>query len=108
MSHIRAKGEVPLNVFKPSDDFLLTVPRRCFFCGSNLLFKTHVCLYYAVLSVPCSIVVTCWEKAELLVLLCVLFSCNFVTFLYMVSVVLHMGVATIYEPVHEISNNLTF
>ena len=35
-----------------------------------------------VLSVPCSLVVTCWEKAGLLALLSVMFSCVFVTFPY--------------------------
>ena len=40
----------------------------------------HVC--YAVLSVPCRLVVTCWERAGLLALLCVMFSCVFVTFPY--------------------------
>ena len=47
------------------------------FCGSFLLFVFHVC--HAVLSVPCSLVVTCWERADLL---CVNFSCVFVTFTY--------------------------
>ena len=42
----------------------------------------HVCLCYAVLSVPCSLVITGWERAGLLALLCVVFSCVFVTFLY--------------------------
>ena len=32
---------------------LLAVPRRCFFCGSFLLFMFHVSLCYAVLYVPC-------------------------------------------------------
>ena len=35
---------------------------------------------YTVLSVPCSLVVTCWERADLLVFLNVMFSCIFVTF----------------------------
>ena len=39
-------------------------------------------LCYAVLSVPCNLVITCWEKADLLALLCVVFSCVFVTFPY--------------------------
>ena len=57
---------VPLNMFKPSSIFfLLTVQRRCFFCGSFVLFMFHVCLYYAVLSVPCSLVLTCWGRAGL-------------------------------------------
>ena len=67
---------VPLSMFlKILQDILLTVPRRCFFCGSVLLFTFHVCLYYAVLSIPCSRVITCWERADLLTLLCVMFSC---------------------------------
>ena len=35
-----------------------------------------------VLSVPCSIVVSCWERANLLALLCVMFSCVFVNYPY--------------------------
>ena len=46
------------------------------------LFAFVVCLCYAVLSVPCSLVVTCWESANLLALLYVVFSCASVTFLY--------------------------
>ena len=42
----------------------------------------HVCLCNAVLSVPCSLVITCWDRADLLALLCVMFSCVFVTFPY--------------------------
>ena len=38
----------------------------------------HVC--HAFLSVHCSLVVTCWERADLLALLYVMFSCVFVTF----------------------------
>ena len=56
--------------------FLMTVPRRCFFCGSFLLFVSRVCC--AFLSVHCSLVVTCWERANLLALMCVMFSCVFV------------------------------
>ena len=47
-----------------------------------LLFMFHVCLYYTVLSVPCSLEITCWERAELLALMCVTFPCVFVTFPY--------------------------
>ena len=58
---------------KPSSKlfFLLTVPRRCFFCGSFLLFMFYVRL--AILSVHCSLVITCWERPNLLALLCVVF-----------------------------------
>ena len=60
-------------MFKPSIDFILTVPRQCFSCGSFLLFMFHVCLYYTVGSVPCSLVITCWERLDLLALLYVTF-----------------------------------
>ena len=59
--------------------FLLTVPRRCYFVA--------LCCYLC-LSLPTgvfvsrSLVVTCWESADLLALLYVKFSCAFVTFPY--------------------------
>ena len=34
---------------------------------------------YAVLSVPCGLVITCWKRAGLLALLCVVFSCALVS-----------------------------
>ena len=40
-----------------------------------LLFMFHVCLYYTVLSVPCSLMITSWKRADLLALLCVMFPC---------------------------------
>ena len=56
--------------------FILTDrPRRCFFWGSFLSFMFHICLCYAVLSVRCNIVITYWERADLLNLLFVLFAC---------------------------------
>ena len=36
----------------------------------------HVCVFYAVLSVPYSLVVTCWERADLLAVVFVEF-CHF-------------------------------
>ena len=62
--------------------FLLTVPMWCFFCGSFLLFVIRVFLCHTVLSVPCRRVVTYWERADLLTLLCVMFSYDSVTFPY--------------------------
>ena len=56
--------------------FLLIVPRQCFFYVSVFC----VCLCHTVLSVCCSLVVTCWERPEFLALLFVMFSCDFVTF----------------------------
>ena len=41
-----------------------------------------VCLCYAVFSIPCSLVITCWEKTDLLALLCVMFCLVFCTFPY--------------------------
>ena len=66
---------VPLNMFKFSNMILLTVPRRYFFGGSFLLFIFHVCFYYAVLSVPCSLVITYWDISF----------CVLITFPYSVS-----------------------
>ena len=39
----------------------------------------YLCFVF-VLSVPCSLVVTCWERADLLTLLYVMSSCVFVFF----------------------------
>ena len=47
------------------------------FCYLCLTFSF---LYYADLAVPCSLVIR--ERADLLALLYVMFSCNFVTFPY--------------------------
>ena len=47
-----------------------------------LLFVCCVCLCHAVLSVSCSLVVICWEMADLLALLYVMFNCVFATFPY--------------------------
>ena len=47
-----------------------------------LLVMFYLFLCYAVLSIPCSFVIRCLERADLLALLCVMFSCVFVTFPY--------------------------
>ena len=70
------------HVFKPSSNFITHCSKWMLLFGYFLLFMFHVYLCYAVLSVPCSIVITCWERADLLALLCVMFSCVFVTFSY--------------------------
>ena len=46
------------------------------------LFVVCVCLCQTVMFVSCSLKVTCWERADLLALLYVMFSCDFVTFSY--------------------------
>ena len=35
----------------------------------------YVCLYYTILSIPCNLAISCWERADLLALLCVMFPC---------------------------------
>ena len=62
--HILIKGEVG------SVNILLTVPRRYFFCGSFIVF---FCLVFAMplgASVYMCFVVTCWERDDLLALVC--------------------------------------
>ena len=64
--------------FSPSVKiYLLSVPRRCFFCGSFCFFMIRVC--HAFLSVHSRLVVNCWKRAKLLALLYKIF-CVFVTF----------------------------
>ena len=80
--HIWTKGEVgaPWNRFKPSSKiFLLTIPRRYFFCGSFVLFMSCVCHAFAF--IHCCLVVTWRERADLLALVCDVY-CDFVTFLF--------------------------
>ena len=78
-----AKGHTSLrihssNMYSSSKIFLLTVPRRCFFCRSFVLFMSCVC--HAFASVHCCLVVTCWERADLLFVMfyyvCVTFPCG--------------------------------
>ena len=57
--------------------FLLTVPRRYFFCGSFALYLSCIC--HALGSVHCCLVVTYWERADLLAPVFDV-NCVFVTF----------------------------
>ena len=77
-SEIRVRM-VPSNMFKPSSNVLTD---WCFFCGSFLLFVFRVCLCHTVLSVPCSLVVTCKKMSDLLALWYKMCSCVFVIFQY--------------------------
>ena len=47
-----------------------------------MLFVFRMYLLHTVLSVPCSLLVNCCERADILALLCVMFLCSFVTFPY--------------------------
>ena len=80
MIHIQTKGEVGTceTSLSPPVILLLSVPRRCFFCGSFVF----VLSLPSVMCVYSSLVVTCWEIADFLVLFCVAFSCTFLTFPY--------------------------
>ena len=70
----------PWNRYKPSSKlFLLTVPRRYFFCGS-FLCVTYVLCFHAFASVHCCLVFTCWLKGLTSWLLFVIFNSVFVTF----------------------------
>ena len=73
--HIRINGEVgAMNWFQPySKIFLLTVPMHYFFCGSFVLFMSCVC--HVIASVRCCLVVTCWERADLLALVYGVYLC---------------------------------
>ena len=73
---------VPLNMIEPSSVFAdpsktVLLLRILFF-----YFMSRFSLCYTFLSVPCSLVITCWDMAGLLALLCVGFSCAFVPFSY--------------------------
>ena len=46
-----------------------------FVCGLCLSVMLYVGVCCAVQSVPCSLVVTCWEMADFLAVVCVVFSC---------------------------------
>ena len=48
--------------------FLPTVPRRYFFCGSFVLLMS--CVSHAFVSVYRCLVVVCWERPDLLALVC--------------------------------------
>ena len=64
-------------MFKPSSNFLTGRSKAVLLLW--ILFIICVSCH-TVLSAPCSLVVTCWERADLLALLYVIFSCVFVTF----------------------------
>ena len=73
-------GEVStVNMFKPSSIFTERFNAVLLLWILFVIFG-HFCLYYAVVSVPCNPVIICLEKDDLLALLCVTFSCAFVTF----------------------------
>ena len=55
----------------------ISIRNGYFFCGPFVLFMS--CFCHAFASVHCYLVVTCWERADLLALVCGVY-CDFVTF----------------------------
>ena len=68
---------MPLNRYKPSSKSIFTDRSKAvILLRIVFLVMLHVCVCCAVVSVPCSLVVTCWERAGLLAVVFV----DFVTF----------------------------
>ena len=63
-------GSTPPLPLSPTVIILLIVQRRCLLWIFYLLFVFRVCVCHTVLSVPYSLVIPCWERADLLLLLC--------------------------------------
>ena len=75
-SYIRVRL-VPSNMFKPSSNFLTDRSKAVLLL---LIFFVICVSYHTVLPVHGNLVITCWERADLLTLLYVMFSCVFITF----------------------------
>ena len=79
MIHIRNKDEIGTVKHVQALQYR---SKAVLFCGSFVSLLFRVCLCHAVLSVPCSLVVTYCESTALLALFCVMFFLCFVTFQY--------------------------
>ena len=89
---------VPLNMFKPPVILYWSFQAGASFEDPFCLFMFHICLCYAVLSVPCGLMLTCLERADLLAFLCVMFSCVFLVFPYGVLGQVWYWIVTIPDP----------
>ena len=67
MDVVKVKDQTKIKTSSHSRSFK-EASMRCFFCGSFLLFV------FIVMSVSCSLVVICWERADLLARLYLMFS----------------------------------
>ena len=77
--HIRIRVRlVPRNYSWHSSNFFTDSSRAVLLLWT--IFVIYICLCHTVVSVSYSLEITCWERADLLALLHVLFSCVFVTF----------------------------
>ena len=82
--HVRTKGEAGTVKYGLSSPVIFSDRSKVgLLSGSFLLFIFHVYLSYALLSVPCSLLVTCLERADPLALMCVVFFV-FLSFSHMV------------------------
>ena len=78
--YIRIKGEVgTVKLVITSSNFLTDRSEAVLILR---IFFICICLCHVVLPVSCSLVVTCWERADVSALLYVAFCCVFVSFPY--------------------------
>ena len=73
---------VPSNMFKPSSNFLTDRSEAGLLLWILFVIWFRVCFCYTVLSVTCSLVVTCWERDDLSGMCFFLAFLSFVTFPY--------------------------
>ena len=76
---IKIKGEVGIVKHVYALQYFTDLSKAVFLLWIILSFMFHVCFCYAVLSVPCSLVITCCERVDLLALLALL-CCVFLYF----------------------------
>ena len=77
---------VQLIMFKPFSDFSTDRSKAVLLLWIFFaIYVSHLCELICFFSVPCSIGITFWERADRLALLCVMFPCGLVTFQYGVS-----------------------
>ena len=76
---------VPFNMLKfPSKYLYCLFQGGASFLDLFVIYASRLSLL-SVLSIPCSLAVICWERADPLALLSMMFSCVYVTFPYGVS-----------------------
>ena len=69
LKHLNCAGKEKTGLSPSEKIFLLTVPRRYFFCGTFMLILSWFVMLLCA-SVYCCFVATCWEKADILALVC--------------------------------------
>ena len=76
-----------LNMFKTSDEYFTDLSKEVRLLWIIFVMHTSLffCLYYTILSGLCCLMITCWERVDLMTPLCVMFIYVFITFPYGVS-----------------------